>query len=155
MNSRTVIFVKKILEILESNLTHHIKKFESKNSYKIQFFTIWTPQKNSSFFCCFVPLPTFPPQKTFRDPNLVRCFGNVTSWSSKRHVGPAKAIWLVDFFQTSGKLTGWYGKYSIHISLFAGFHTCQVVGTGISEPSTVWKFLVKGPSFWRVKNHQK
>ena len=38
------------------------------------------------------------------------------------------------------RLTNWCGKYPVYAQ---GFHTCQVVGNGISEPLTVWMQLRK------------
>ena len=76
---------------------------------------------------------------------------NNSSWHSLQHlwylkflllpgsIGITNSCKLVDtvdicwWFQTSGKLTSWYVKYSIIYKVFA---TSQVVGNGISEPST-------------------
>ena len=58
-------------------------------------------------------------------------------WEIHPHRGCGWYRWMVEEIRLA--LTSWNGKWSrIIYRVFIMFHTCQVVGNGISEPSTVW-----------------
>ena len=51
------------------------------------------------------------------------------------------SVWSYSWWFRNPACTSWYGEY---LPLFTEFYTSQVVGLGISEPSTVLRMKVKG-----------